>query len=412
MLTGISVQLLRGFTDIDLPLYIQYLYGYTFPGLILLVLLAFFIHSIVSNKFLGHVLMIGYYIIQIALFALDINHNLAYYGRSPEITYSGMNGFGHWLFPWAVFTSFWGTIGRYLFDFSGFNLPTGYRKQLPSPLATVCPPVSPLARTLVSANFDGCVHVCGGFIFYNTNVLNEYRSPKSEQALRADYEKKYKKYENTAQPKVIHVNVNADIYPDTRQADLTGTMWLKNKSNQPIDSVHLQLPNTAIIQQLDFAGGATVVMEDKPLGYYIYQLAKPLQAQDSILLNFDVHYGEKGFPNGGGSSDITFNGTFFNSTYLPSFGYQVAGELTEDDERKDNGLEIKTTLHAPPTNSLARMRNYITADADWITFEATLSTVPSQIAIAPGYLQREWTDNGRRYFHYKMDRQFSTFTPS
>jgi hypothetical protein len=32
-----------------------------------------------------------------------------------------------------------------------------------------------------------------------------------------------------------------------------------------------------------------------------------------------------------------------------------------------------------------------------------VSTSPDQIAIAPGYLQREWTENGRRYFHYKMD---------
>ena len=32
-----------------------------------------------------------------------------------------------------------------------------------------------------------------------------------------------------------------------------------------------------------------------------------------------------------------------------------------------------------------------------------------QIAIAPGYLQREWTQNGRRYFHYKMDKPIHDF---
>ena len=36
-------------------------------------------------------------------------------------------------------------------------------------------------------------------------------------------------------------------------------------------------------------------------------------------------------------------------------------------------------------------------------FEIKISTAPEQIAIAPGYLQREWEENGRRYFHYKMD---------
>jgi ABC-2 type transport system permease protein len=42
-------------------------------------------------------------------------------------------------------------------------------------------------------------------------------------------------------------------------------------------------------------------------------------------------------------------------------------------------------------------------DADWINFEVTLGTSLDQTAIAPGYLQKEWVQDGRRYFHYKMD---------
>ena len=51
----------------------------------------------------------------------------------------------------------------------------------------------------------------------------------------------------------------------------------------------------------------------------------------------------------------------------------------------------------------ARQYNSVAFDADWINFDATVSTSPDQIAIAPGYLQKEWVENGRRYFHYKMD---------
>jgi ABC-2 type transport system permease protein len=35
--------------------------------------------------------------------------------------------------------------------------------------------------------------------------------------------------------------------------------------------------------------------------------------------------------------------------------------------------------------------------------EATVGTESDQIATCPGYLQREWRENGRRYFTYKMD---------
>jgi len=48
-------------------------------------------------------------------------------------------------------------------------------------------------------------------------------------------------------------------------------------------------------------------------------------------------------------------------------------------------------------------------DADWVDFETTVSTSADQIALAPGYLQREWTRNGRRYFHYKMDQPMLAF---
>ena len=37
------------------------------------------------------------------------------------------------------------------------------------------------------------------------------------------------------------------------------------------------------------------------------------------------------------------------------------------------------------------------------------STIPEQIAIAPGYLEREWEEDGRRYFHYTMDGKILNF---
>src|SRR5262249_18575034 len=51
-----------------------------------------------------------------------------------------------------------------------------------------------------------------------------------------------------------------------------------------------------------------------------------------------------------------------------------------------------------------------TADSDWVTFHAVVSTSPDQIAVAPGYLKREWTENGRRYFEYDMgDARIANF---
>jgi len=55
----------------------------------------------------------------------------------------------------------------------------------------------------------------------------------------------------------------------------------------------------------------------------------------------------------------------------------------------------------PPTDMKARQDSAISTEGDWINLDTTVSTSPDQLALAPGYLQREWTANGRRYFHYK-----------
>jgi aminopeptidase N len=51
----------------------------------------------------------------------------------------------------------------------------------------------------------------------------------------------------------------------------------------------------------------------------------------------------------------------------------------------------------------------LATDADFIAFEATVSTEPDQWAIAPGYLQREWMENCRRHFAYRMDSPILDF---
>lgn len=41
-------------------------------------------------------------------------------------------------------------------------------------------------------------------------------------------------------------------------------------------------------------------------------------------------------------------------------------------------------------------------DSNFITYHSVVSTSPNQIAISPGYLVREWQQNGRMYFEYSM----------
>ena len=52
---------------------------------------------------------------------------------------------------------------------------------------------------------------------------------------------------------------------------------------------------------------------------------------------------------------------------------------------------------------------YIPGHSDWVDISAIISTTPDQIAIAPGSLVREWQQDGRRYFEYKLDHPSLNF---
>jgi ABC-2 type transport system permease protein len=46
--------------------------------------------------------------------------------------------------------------------------------------------------------------------------------------------------------------------------------------------------------------------------------------------------------------------------------------------------------------------NLFTPNSDWITYHSIVSTSSDQIAVAPGYLQRAWQQDGRAFFEYDM----------
>ena len=112
----------------------------------------------------------------------------------------------------------------------------------------------------------------------------------------------------------------------------------------------------------------------------------------------------RGFENTLTNRAVLPNGTFIHSQIVPQIGYQTGNELTDKNKRKRFGLKEKDLMPALEQNCTADCRDsYISNNSDWVNVETVISTSPDQIAIAPGSLQREWNENGRRYFHYKLD---------
>ncbi len=407
---GVSVQIAQGFHHFEFSLYFRELFLNRLTGYWTLCVLAIFIQTIVNNKYLGHFVMVLYIVATLSLPPAGFQNYLYRFGQVPQVTYSDINGYGPFLQPLIWLRLYWAIAAVLLAIVTNLLWVRGTESNWRVRMSLAA------ARFSRASMAGACLCVVlmtgvGGYLYYNTHVLNPYRTTFQVDEARAQYEKQYRKYWDLPQPRITDVTTNVDIYPEKRSIAMHGSMWLENKTSSPIDQVAITLWPVDLIplprlhltvNQLSFVGGQTPIIEDAALGFYVYKLPKPLAPHDRIQLDYSLEYDNPGFENSAPNTDIVENGTFINDRYGPYIGYAQEVELTDDSTRHRHGLDKARRM--PKLDDIAaRQYNSVAFDADWINFDATVSTSPDQIAIAPGYLQKEWEENGRRYFHYKMD---------
>jgi ABC-2 type transport system permease protein len=404
MFCGILMQTISGYYHYELLQYVKELYFITFPQILTFVFFAFFIQTVVSNKFIGHGIVIGAFVITPILFSFGWENTLYLIGSTPSYTYSDMNGYGH--FVPALFWSilYWLAITAILAVVSialarrgsddGWAARIGLARQRASRLV-------PAAAILLLIAIGS-----GAWYFYNAHVLNEYLTAKDRRHIQASYERDFKKYENVPQPKVIAVDSNINIYPEYRSLDGTGHFVLQNKTAGPISQIHITNQKQSVAN-IHFDRPFHVVTSSPRDFYTIYQFDTPLASGDKLDMTFNVGYISRGFRDGNERPELAYSGTFFDSDYFPTIGYDSGVELDDPRRRKEEKLPEQELLphRGDPVGTVT---NIFTPHSDWITYRTTVSTSDydsegkPQIAISPGYLSREWHENGRHYFTYDM----------
>lgn len=409
IIAGVFIQMYNGYFKFELVQYFKELFFYKLIGLSIVCAFAISIQTIVNNKYVGYFLTALIIIILPIVFNLmDWDNQLFTFNSSgPRMLYSDMNGYGHMLYSFVMFKIYWISFVAFLLLLANLFWMRGKEKGLKARFK--------IAKSLFNVKAKLAVTVSvlvflltGGFIYYNTNILNKNISEKDQEKQQADFEKNYKKFTTTPQPRITLANWTVDVFPEERGAKIKGFYFLKNKTQKVVDSIILNSYSEVKINSMEFNVSSTKVLDDKENGFYIYKLVKGLNPGDSIKLSMDLEYFPKGFKNSDAGTAIVYNGTFFNSMILPSIGYNEQVELSENKVRKKYNLPEKPRM-ADVHDTLARNNNYISNDADWIDFECVISTSKDQIAIAPGYLQKEWEQEGRKYFHYKMDSKILNF---
>ena len=401
-------QLLRGYYHLQPLLYLQFV-GLDFPGFLLFGILAVVLQVWSNNKFVGYALVLAFIVSSIVLAQFHLSDHLYSYGSAPATPYSDMNGFGTFWIGNLWFRAYWFCFAVALLVLAALYWVRGNVGGWRARGRVALQRFGATARVVLSLALVGFVAI-GVFTFHNTHELYRYQTYDQQQRLAVNYEKDYRKYLGMAQPRITEVKVDVAIYPQQRSVDIDGHYVLVNKHATPIGELLVQLPVLPVRNakfDLDFSSH-TVAHADRTQGFYLYKLATPLAPGASMDFSFKMQVAYDGFANEPTGEQLVHNGTFFDNGIFPHFCYDESRQLTDNNDRRKYGLGPAKRMPARE-DAAAHANNLVSCDADWVHFAATLSTSAGQIALAPGYLQKEWTEGDRRYFQYVQDTPILDF---
>lgn len=413
IIIGIPVQLIKGYHQLHLQLYLMYELTIILPRLLEMAAFAYVIHVVVNNKFVAHGVAV---LLWVCIFFLRqsgiFDYNLLLFSYTPYFEVSDMDGLGHMAKPVYWFNTWWllaaGVliIIAALFYYRGVTSSFKERLQLIPERFNL--PTRLIAGVLVIA-FLGA----GAYVYYNVSYLNEYLT-KSENTNRGViYEKTLKRYDSLPLPKVTRIKMFADLYPG-RQAEYTHAfITLRNETGKPISQMLLdgdELTDYSLkIDGKPIPFTSPLTYKRAWLSFFrpardtaafrLYRFEKPLAPGDSVVVELHSSVTYKGFSNGLYAADNLRNGSFFTGG-LPGLGYDDDDEVGSPYVRKQNHLPPRNDDDPPQNDPVGIATLRAGRAADLQSIDITVSVPADQTAIAPGTLAGTWRRGNRNFFHY------------
>jgi len=407
---GITFQVVQGFTDIDVGLYLADFFGVRMGAFMLFSALGLTIHAVLDQKYAANlVFAITAGGLLIAVIQLPINSPFVGFGLSNvQVPYSDFDGYGHHL---ARF--FW--MGLHWTGVAGGMLMAAYlcwpRGAEPTLGALVRRLRNRSTRSVQMGALGLGVFVLGTGTFishhYYTLRGDQYSS-EARVALQAEYEQKVGYLANAPHPRLVGIDLEANLFPAQREAILHAQYTLVNREPRPIDSVLVQMPSDPAVQRclVSFDRAATQQDGFAPLGFRIYTLDASLAPGDTLHMDAKLTFAPRSIFNS--FNALATNGTTLGPSHLPQIGYQTAVELTDESDRRDHNLPEKP-LMAPRSDATAQQHMYISRYGDWIDFTATVRTAVDQIPLAPGAVDSTWTEGDRRVTRFVSEAPMVPF---
>jgi hypothetical protein len=179
-----------------------------------------FVQTLSPGKYAGWGVMALY--IALLLFgpAAGLAHPMLLYGRAPGVPITDMDGTGIAAPAGLWFRLYWAAVALLLLVLAHGLWPRGHERPLRARIRMLPSRVQGPMRTIGTAAVAAML-LAGGWIVYNTLVLNEFDRGDARPFL-AEYEKRFFRYASLPQPTVRHVQLDVALDPDRVRADVHG----------------------------------------------------------------------------------------------------------------------------------------------------------------------------------------------
>jgi aminopeptidase N len=407
VVAAVAVQTIKGYHNYELS---HYLLWYVVPETITAIqvaVLAVFTQAVSPQKYVGWAIMAIYVVAMLSLSNMGFEHHLYIYGTSYTVPLSDMNGEGKFWIGQAWFNLYWSAFALILAVLAYGLWRRGSETRLRPRLARLPPRLAGTAG-IVLVLAVVVTGASGAYIYYNTNILNEYRTNVGTDELTADYEKTLLKFENIPQPRIADVVLNVAVYPHDTRVVTNGSYRIQNRTGKSLSRMDVRWDRDLKMEQLAIDGAHPVKSYPK-FNYTIYAFDRPMAPGEFRTMRFETLKEQRGFKNSKNTTRIVDNGTFVDSMEIaPRLGMSRDGLLRDGSKRRRYGLPSQ--LRPPKLeDDRARANNYLGHDADWVMSDVTVSTVADQTPIAPGYQVSESVADGRRTVRFKSDSPILDF---
>jgi ABC-2 type transport system permease protein len=404
----IGFQVLKGYTQIDLLLYVKYIYFYQYIPLLLFNCFIFLVQIYSPNKNAGSVIGFGIWWVISQFPTLDLDHLLYRLGYIPIGPYTDLNGFGGTLYHFLILLAYWGCFYFILGLVSIRTWPRGVALAFGHRLKSLPQAITGPDRLLIISSLSLMV-IIGSFVYYNVNILNHYTTPKTTLASKTSYEKKFKSYQYKAYPALVELNLDVNFNPQDRRIQTKSHLVYSNLNTEEIEVFLIYLNKRLEISEFEWSRDFILEEIDELTRVAKIRFTTPLQPGEQVELNITSSSEYSGFQNSGIFTSLTTKHSYFGiETVIPNLGYSSILEIAEEGTRAKQGLSREVEL-ADQDNLKARYKTYIPGISSWAMAKVNVRLPVGLNLFFPGEQTHYQEKEGHQYFEFDFSHKAIPF---